>query len=422
MRLISQQRNMYCLLVIWVFFVFALGSVVTSCSETPIINTNEGLINGDWLGKFVLNDGSYIPFNFCVSDSVITISNSSEKITSAMRRVGDSIVCNFPVFGSDLKFKQSGDDRVSGYWYTYKKEKSGVYFVASTTSNRDQRFDHSISPAKENFQGKWKVGFSQALSPYGAVGLFEQFGNVVTGTFLTETGDYRYLQGNAISDTLFLSCFDGAHAFLFKAQKSGDSLRGVFYSGNHYLDSLWVAVRSDSFELKDPYALTFLKNGETSVSFAVPDVLNDSIVFPSGQYDNKVVILQIFGSWCPNCKDESVFLSELYNKYHKDGLEILGVAFESQGSIEERNKRLLSYSNSLNLPYRVSVGGGASKAEASEVFHQLNEISSFPTCLFIDKTGMIRKIHTGFYGPGTGSYYHKYVNNTTELVETLLAE
>ena len=411
---------MYYLPVTWILFAFVLGSTVTSCSETTI-NTDEKLVNGDWLGKFVLQDGAYIPFNFYVSDSIITISNSSEKITSTMSRVGDSIVCNFPVFGSDLKFKEKGK-RLSGYWHTYKKDKSRLGFVASPSFNPDQRFDHSISPAKENFQGKWKVGFNQVLAPYGAVGLFEQFGNVVTGTFLTETGDYRYLQGNVISDTLFLSCFDGAHAFLFKAQKSGDSLRGVFYSGNHYLDSLWVAVRNDSFELKDPYALTFLKNGETSVSFTLPDVLNDTMVFPSARYDDKVVILQIFGSWCPNCKDESLFLSELHNRYHKDGLEVLGVAFESQNSTKEKNKRLLSYSNSLNLPYRVAVGGGASKAEASALFNQLNEISSFPTCLFIDKAGVIRKIHTGFYGPGTGSYYHKYVKNTTEFVESLLAE
>jgi thiol-disulfide isomerase/thioredoxin len=412
---------MYYLSVVWVLFVFVLGYAVTSCSETPI-NAEGKLATGDWLGKFVLSDGAYIPFNFYVSDSIITISNSSEKITTTMNRVGDSIVCSFPVFGSDLKFKQSGGEKLSGYWHSYKKDRSSVCFVASTSSNPEQRFDHSVSAAKENFQGKWKVGFNQVLGPYGAIGLFEQFGNVVTGTFLTETGDYRYLQGNVISDTLFLSCFDGAHAFLFKAQKSGDSLSGVFYSGNHYLDSLWVAVRNDSFELRDPYALTFLKSGETSVSFALPDVFNDTMVYPSRQYNNRVVILQIFGSWCPNCKDESLFLSELYSRYHKDGLEVLGVAFESQGSIEERNKRLLSYANSLTIPYRLAVGGGATKAEASAFFPQLNEVSSFPTCLFIDKTGIIRKIHTGFYGPGTGSYYHEYVKNTTELVETLLAE
>ena len=56
----------------------------------------------------------------------------------------------------------------------------------------------------------------------------------VTGTFLTETGDYRYLEGVVDGDSLKLSCFDGSHAFLFHAALDQDSFRGRFWSGTHW--------------------------------------------------------------------------------------------------------------------------------------------------------------------------------------------
>ena len=91
-------------------------------------------------------------------------------------------------------------------------------------------------------------------------------------------------------------------------------------------------------------------------------------------------------------------------------------------SLEERIARLRSYSSNLSINYPIGVGGGASKKEASESFNQLNNISSFPTCLFIDKVGRVRKIHTGFYGPSTGPYYHEYTVGVKKFIEELLNE
>ena len=52
----------------------------------------------------------------------------------------------------------------------------------------------------------------------------------------------------------------------------------------------------------------------------------------------------------------------------------------------------------------------------------LNKIISYPTTIFIDKKGNVRKIYTGFSGPATGEAYTDFVKETTEFVEMLLRE
>jgi hypothetical protein len=68
------------------------------------------------------------------------------------------------------------------------------------------------------------------------------------------------------------------------------------------------------------------------------------------------------------------------------------------------------------------VGGEASKKVASEKFKQLSGISSFPTTLFIGKSGVIEKIHTGFNGPGTGELYLNFKQETERFVKNLLED
>jgi len=53
---------------------------------------------------------------------------------------------------------------------------------------------------------------------------------------------------------------------------------------------------------------------------------------------------------------------------------------------------------------------------------QIKKISAFPTSIFIDKKGKIRKIDSGFNGPATGEYYTKFKKEFEQFVEKLLAE
>ncbi len=219
-----------------------------------------------------------------------------------------------------------------------------------------------------------------------------------------------------------LSCFDGAHAFLFKAtQDENGKLIGQFFSGKHW-EEPWTAARNENAELADPYSLTFMKNPEEKFLFAFPNL--DSVVISQDdkRYQDKVLLVQIMGSWCPNCMDETQFLSELYQKYNTQGLEMVSLCFEKSSDFGQNKKSVEKLSQHFNTSHEYLIAGKASKRYAAEVLPQLNHIMSFPTTLIIDKQGKVRKVHTGFYGPGTGPYYEMYVESMQNTLEGLLAE
>lgn len=390
--------------------------------ESTQIESTGTMENGEWIGKLNLPAGNYIPFNFSVSGNSLVISNASEKIETSLDQVDDSVHFKMPAFDSEFKFVLTDDSHAVGYWINYAKENYRIPFTAEITSSPDQRFNHAVNNSSTSFNGKWETTFGVNNDPEKAIGVFEQTGNSATGTFLTETGDYRYLQGNVINDSLYLSCFDGSHAFLFKAVKSGDSLRGEFYSGKHYTDDLWVASLNPTFELTHPDSLTHLISPDQPFKFSFPGVNQDSVKYPSEQYDGKVVIVQVFGSWCPNCKDESLFYNELYSDLNKDGLEIIGLGFERPETLEGKKTRIKDFMQALDVKYEMAVGGTSGKTEAREALPQLNHVISFPTSVFIDRSGKVRKIHTGFYGPGTGAYYDNYKERITNFLRELLNE
>jgi hypothetical protein len=56
------------------------------------------------------------------------------------------------------------------------------------------------------------------------------------------------------------------------------------------------------------------------------------------------------------------------------------------------------------------------------VLPEVENFSGYPTTLFIDKKGNVRKIHTGFTGPATGLFYEDFKKEFNVLIDSLLAE
>lgn len=383
------------------------------------------LKKGNWHSELQLTEKDQLPFELIIKKKddnyLFIVMNGEEAIELATpRKIRDSIYVPFQVFNSELIFTVKSKKRIEGWWYNYSKGKNyRIPFHAF--KKKTSRFKTKGSEiCDQQFSGKWEVTFEpNTNSSYPAVGLFQQNKSQLTGTFLTETGDYRYLAGNCLNDSLFLSCFDGSHAFLFKAGFKNDSLNGRFFSGNHWQSS-WIGVKNESFELSDPEELTYLKE-EHTFSFDLPKLNGDTLHFPNDDFINKVVIVQIMGSWCPNCLDETRYFKELYDQYHDRGLEIISIGYETGNSFEDFKNNIERLRNTLDLNFTFLVGGKASKGLAKEHFSMLNNIISFPTTIFIGRDGEVKRVHTGFSGPGTGDYYIEYVNKTNALIESLLA-
>ena len=386
------------------------------------------LKEGKWRGilTFVDSTGLILPFNFDLTfqnDSTqIVIHNAEEKILVNEISFGkDSVFIRMPVFDSEFRCKIAGDTLLEGSWFNHsRKDKNVIPFTA--IYGETNRFDCPEYNENFPFEGKWKCLFSpnQPDSSY-AIGVFKQTAHGATGTFLTETGDYRYLEGCSFGNYMLLSCFDGSHAFVFHAQVLEDStIWGEFYSGIHHQET-WLAEKDSIFKLQNADSLTFLKQGFSTIDFTFPSIENKKISLSDEKYKNKVVILQIMGSWCPNCMDETMLLAELYKKYSSEGLQVIGLAFEKAEELEKAKSNVLRMKNKFNANYDFLITGFQPK-DADKALPMLNHVMSFPTTIFIDRKGNVHKIRTGYSGPATGNEYNKFTKEINVFVETLLNE
>lgn len=394
--------------------------VFTTCSTKP----KQDLKPGVWRGVIELQ-GQELPFNFAVlKDSTGTysafIKNADENLyLDEIKKEDDSIVFVMHIFDSELKVRAEGDS-LKGYFIKNYEQNYRLPFKAAF--NQDFRFTEIEHAGTKPFGGKYAVTFFNPSDTTEAVGLFASRGrNIITGTFLTPTGDYRYLEGITRDDKIFLSTFDGNHAYLFIATRTSDStLTGEYWSGKtgYYK---WFGKLDANASLPDAESLTYLKDGYEKIEFRFPDINGKMISQDDKKYENKILILQLFGTWCPNCMDETKFLSRWYKENNDRGVEIIGLAYEAKDDFDYASSRVKKMRSRLNVGYDFVVAGTKDKASASATLPMLNNVVAFPTLIFIGKDGKVKKIHTGFTGPGTGGYYDQFVEEFNQTVNELLA-
>lgn len=388
------------------------------------------LKKGTWRGVLTLSEKKneiILPFNFDVSyyknKIILTVRNAEEKITvNDIKIQHDSVFIKMPLFDSEFKTVLK-NDTLRGVWINYnKKEKNTIPFEAYYNDTRRFVTDKTSTI---DFGGKYEVTFDAGKeSEYKAVGIFAQVGNKLTGTFLTETGDYRYLEGSVQNNNMALSCFDGSHAFLFfanspKTSGKADSLSGEAFYGISGTEK-WTAVRNESFELKDPESITYLKNPDEKVYFSFPNLNGQTVSLTDERFKNKVVIIQLMGTWCPNCMDETAYLAQVYKQYKSKGLEIVALAYERTTDFEKAKNNVIRAKKKFNADYEFLITGLNGATKASESMPFLNKVSAFPTTLILDRKHRVKSIYTGYNGPATGKAYENYKAKTESLLQQLL--
>jgi thiol-disulfide isomerase/thioredoxin len=398
-----------------ILYVLLICTGLFSCTpRKPELKT------GPWRGLIEMQ-GQRLPFNFDVtSDSAgykVYLKNGDERLLlDEITMVGDSVNMVLHIFDAALRAKIE-EGKLYGYYIrNYAKDR----FPFSATYGQEFRFEKTGN-ASQDFSGKYAVRFFSKKDTAVSVGIFEQKENHVTGTFLMSDGDYRYLEGNVVNGKLMLSTFDGNHAYLFTAIKSGDTLKGDFYAGKSS-HKTWIGIRNENATMPDPEVLTYLKPGYDKIDFSFPD-LNKKKVSPSDpRYKNKVLILQISGTWCPNCMDETRFLAPWYKENKNRGVEIIGLAYERKDDFDYASSRVKKMKEKMGVHYEVLIAGVNDNAKAAQTLPALNAVLGFPTTIFVGKDGKVKRIHTGFSGPGTGIYYEQFKQRFNEIVNELLKE
>jgi thiol-disulfide isomerase/thioredoxin len=298
-----------------------------------------------------------------------------------------------------------------------------MQFVA--VYNISRRFPVYQAP-QFNISGRWSVHFRGTNDSTESVGEFTQSGSHITGTFLTITGDYRYLDGVISGDTLKLSTFDGGHAYYFtsKILDSNRMSEGFYYAGAVSIET-WVAEKNPQAKLPDEFSQTQLRNADNAtLHFRFPD-LNGHMISPrDSAFRNKVVIIQILGSWCPNCMDETRFLAPWYIQNKSRPIAIIGLSYERTTSFANTKRLLQPFITRFNVTYPILATGVSvnDSLRTEKTLPEIQKIIGFPTTIFIDKKGIVRKIETGFNGPGTGEHYEIFKKEFNELINTLVNE
>lgn len=325
-------------------------------------------------------------------------------------------------YDSHLEFVHVGGE-LRGEWVRYRDAQRETRLPFRATAGEDAprftlgKVDASTAAA---LAGRWRVDFSS--SEDDAVGLFEvEDRGEVVGTFLTTLGDYRWLAGATDGRALKLSVFDGAHAFLFTASMQEDgSLAGDFWSRDSWHET-WTAVKDPHAALPDPFGLTTWTGALPLGEFAFPDLEGKRRTLDEEAFAGKARLIVVFGSWCPNCYDETHYLVELHRRYAARGLSILGLAFEFGDDLARQTRVLKRYVEHHGVEYPILIAGTSDKAKASEAFPLLDRVRSYPTTIFLDAKGEVIAVHTGFSGPATGDAYQRLRARFEHLIEGALA-
>ena len=346
------------------------------------------------------------------------IVNGVERIPIEIKwRKDSTFKSSLPLFNTYFEGKKE-KGILTGEWVD--PTRTGDYRIPfQIVNNKIREFDTKVHIP---VHAKYKIVFEDDSVPaiLDMAVVREEF--VVYGTVLTETGDYRYLQGEPFENNMFyLSAFDGTHLFYLAGQLVDNKIEGVFMSGKHYM-AKFTGEADATFELRKADELTWMKNPKETLELKLSTDIKTERSFGENDWKGKVTLVQIMGTWCPNCTDESRFVKSMYEKYHAQGLEVVPVSFERGSDKQVAFTRINSQSKQMALPYPVYLGSGADSPQkaASIVFAQLNHVMSFPTLILIGKDGKVKKVWTGFYGPGTGVYYKEHTAEIEDAVLRLL--
>lgn len=398
--------------------LFLVTFILVSCNSNKSV---QKLKLGSYRATLEVMDNEVLPFNFeVIAGDMLNLFNAEEVIEdNNITYRNDSIFINFPVYEGYIVAVFEGDN-LKG---SYIKESLDRVVPFYAEFDNTIRFETSTEPLIDA-SGIWETVFTEEDgTTFIAKGIFKQEGQTLTGTIRTTTGDYRYLEGIVADNEIRFSAFDGAHAFLFTAKVTDSTMQGAFYSGNHYKATFTAKLNAD-YELPHEDTLTYLNEDYDAFAFSFPDESGTIISLEDEQFQDKVTIVQIMGTWCPNCLEESRYYKTFYDANKDKDIAFVALAFEYAKTKEKAFAGIKRLQDNVGIDYPILLAqfGTSDKVKAQEKLPMLNHVLSYPTTIFIDKKGKVRKIHTGFNGAATGEKFVSFKKEFTTFVNLLLSE
>jgi thiol-disulfide isomerase/thioredoxin len=327
---------------------------------------------------------------------------------------GDSVILEIADYAATIAGRLVGDSLTGAYRNVGNRGPRVIPFRAARG-----RWPATAAPAA--MIGRWDATFFSDFGSSPRVFELRNGPQGLEGTMISNTGDYGHFAGQVMGDSFALAHFDGSFVYLLTGARHGDTLRGEFHAGLQ-TRTPWIAVRSTGApHLKSPTEIT---TADTSAPFrfAFPDLAGHLVTQDDPRFRGKVVVVDIFGSWCPTCHDAAPALVKLYRKYHARGLEIVGLAYEVTGDPAVDGRQVRRYREKFRIPFPLLLAGINDTEAAAETLPQLHGFTSFPTTVFLGRDGRVRRVRAGFYGPATGVQHDRLLREMDREVERLLNE
>jgi peroxiredoxin len=386
----------------------ALGAVTAAAQPQPL--------NGRWDASVVVN-GVEIPFLFEIETRNGALSgsffNGERRIRSTSSRPKENgLLFLFDQYAATLDLSVNAD-QLSGEYRrgtrTVYPFKAGRAVAAKSTGSGP------------SIEGTWIV---QAKSSKGETAwrfIARQDGSNVSASILRVDGDTGTLTGSYRDGRYVLSHFSGARPLLLEVFPKPDGTITLRQNAKTELKAIREtdARASDIGAPTDPSRHTTMANPSEPFRFSFPDLSGRIVSNTDPRFAGKVVLVNISGSWCPNCHDEAPFLAGLFEKYRSRGLEIVTLSFEEPEQLANPT-RLRAFIDTYGLKYTVLLAGETD--QLNEKVPQAVNLNAFPTTFLLGRDGRVRVVHAGFPSPGSGEFYRKAEREMTAEVERLLAE
>jgi thiol-disulfide isomerase/thioredoxin len=383
-----------------------LVSLILALAPVAVAQSLTGL----WDATVVVN-GLEVPFKFELADDGGSFFNGDEKVTSTSGHFENgTLVLNFDHYGTKLQATLK-DGVLEGQ---YGREGRQYPFRAKPFVEEPIRRIQAPS-----IDGMWQI---QVQSPKGESAwklIVRQKGVFVSAAILRIDGDTGTLTGRYKDGKFVLSHFSGARPSLLEVTLQDDGTLDIVQIGkNKYVAYRPEVARAKGLaEPTDPSQHTHMGNAAEPLRFSFADLNGKIVSNTDARFQGKVLLVNVMGSWCPNCHDETPFLVELYRKYHAQGLEIVALSFEEQEQLASLT-RLRSFIQHYGIEYTVLVPG--TPDDLHQKLPQPLNLNSWPTTFFIGRDGKVHAIHAGFPGAATGALHQQAKEEITSLVEGLL--
>jgi thiol-disulfide isomerase/thioredoxin len=398
--------------------VVAGVALVATIASGPIAAQSAPDVTGRW-DAIVVSNGVEVPFPFEIAGAGSALrgwfSNGERRIESTdAQPSADGVVFRFGQYGSRLELRLEGQ-ALAGAYHRARGEPLPVRATRAATQSA------AVGANVPSIDGTWVV---QAKSSKGETAwrfIARQTGSTVEATILRVDGDTGTLLGGWRDGTFVLSHFSGARPLRLEVTPQADGTLVLSQNGQPGL----VAARADTARVAsigtptDPALHTRMKDPSEPLRFGFPDLDGHVVTNTDEKFRGKVLLVNISGSWCPNCHDEAPFLAALYRQYRSSGLEIVTLSFE-EGNQLTNPERLRAFNATYGIEHTVLVAGEPD--QLNDKLPQAENLNAFPTTFIVGRDGRVRAVHAGFPSPGSGEYYARAEREVTELVERLLAE